>query len=308
MTEPTPAAPAEPWQPANAAERAMADALAGGDKRRFFEIVMTADLYLPAFADTHGRGGQQFLTGDMEGVPYLLVFTSAEALVNYVHGAADAFVTVSYDELRRGWPHPSWLMAINPGTPLDAYLSVEDVERVVAGDLEVPRAAELMVQALEEMNRPSVEPGDTDTAMEYDTDTAMRAAVERGDLRGYLDALSIALLVVPTLRPVEPEALLEPDFPWRVTGDPADPVIEVFTSVQACAQALGPAAPHVTIACPFVMAAWPPESYAMVVDPNSAYSVRVPGDRLPLLLVWPGENGEYGPEDLLATFAAPNGP
>ncbi len=299
MTEPAKARPSEPWQPANPTERAMADALARGDKRRYFEIVMTSDLFLPAFADSHGRGGQQFLAGDMHGQPYLLVFTSAEALLAQVRGAADAHVTVSYAELRRGWPHPHWLLAINPGSPLDAYLSVEDVQRIADGELEIPQAAEMMEEAVKEMNRSIVDPGDSDAAM--------RSAVERGDLRGYFDALSVALLVVPTLRPAEPEELVEPDFPWRATRGPDGPAIEVFTSVELCTEVLGPAAPHVTIACPFVAAAWPQGSYAMSVNPHAPHSARLPAGKVPLLLMWPGDGVEFGPDDLLAAFATPDG-
>jgi hypothetical protein len=236
----------------------------------------------------------------MHGQSYVLVFTSVEAMVSQVRGAADAFVSVTYGELRRAWPNPAWFLAINPGSPLDAYLPVDALERAALGELDVPRAEEVLRLAVAETNRTRIDPGDCDATM--------RAARERGDWRAYFDALSIALLVVPTLRPVKPEALVERDFPWRIIGAPDHPTIEVFTSAETCAQVLGPEAAHVTIACPFVVAAWPDMWTAMAVNPGTVHAARIARGTVPLLMLWPGDGVELGPDELVAAFTAPDGP
>src|SRR5688500_9091420 len=68
------------WQPANETERALAQALADGDQRRFFGVIATADLYLPQAGDDAGEE-QTFITGELFGQTVLPVYTSLESLV-----------------------------------------------------------------------------------------------------------------------------------------------------------------------------------------------------------------------------------
>jgi hypothetical protein len=136
------------WQPANAAEEHMADALVRGDGREFFKVVSTAELFLPAFADQRNHTTmQRFVTALIFDLTFLLVFTSVKALVCFAGGVADAYTVTSYEELLQNWPDPLWRLAVNPGTPIDAYLPIEAVGPAADGRLAVPTLAEAMATA-----------------------------------------------------------------------------------------------------------------------------------------------------------------
>src|SRR5205814_3355582 len=122
-------------------------------------------------------GPQRFITAELLGQEYLPVFTSVPALAGVMQGQADAYTVTSYEELRRKWPEPRWRLAVNPGTPIDAYVTIEAVERAALGQLTVPTAAELAADARQEAAAGAPASGD------------LQAALERQDIDGYLHAL-----------------------------------------------------------------------------------------------------------------------
>lgn len=136
------------WRPANAVERAMVDALTRGDHRRYFELVGVTELLLPAFSeDSDEYFRQRFVAMEMCDLTYLPVFTSVESLVAFLGNTADAYNVTSYEELRQKWPVPDWRIAVNPGTPIDAYLPIDSVAEAAAGELTVPTIAEALASA-----------------------------------------------------------------------------------------------------------------------------------------------------------------
>lgn len=285
MTAPQPAAVA--WQPANDTERAMADALVQGDRREFFRLLANSELYLPAFAvDRSGAAPQRFITITMFDQLYLPVFTSVPGLTTAVGTRVDAYTVTTYPELRRKWPDPAWRLAVNPGAPIDAYLTVEAVQDAALGDVAIPTAAEI----LEEGQR-SGAGGDARAGV-----ARLSAAIEDRDPDGYFRALLETDVIVPVTRPVSPEQVLEPDFPWLrvsapgVDADPDDrtpcPTIEVFTSVENFRAGYPSPVPSVAVTMLAVVVAWPGDEDQLAIDPRTPMAVTLSGDHVAGLVLW----------------------
>jgi hypothetical protein len=271
--------PAEPgWEPANATEQALAQALASGDQRAYFRIVSTADLYLPQFLGAGPPDGQQFVTANLFGHTFLPVFTSIEALViSEVSEIAGGYALTNYAELRQKWPVPEWRLAVNPGTPIDAYVAIEAVENAAVGEVALPTAAEMILGAAAEEAVAEPPP-----ALEVGYDEALTAAAQQGDVDAYVRILLDAVVILPTARPVaDGSALFEPDFPWRLTGSS----IEVFTSADTLRQAYPAPPPTIPVSFPVLLGLWP-EGRAMSVNPGSRIGVEIPAEQVKMLLLW----------------------
>jgi hypothetical protein len=294
VSEPVPPAPGEPsepdpsqpplWEPANAAEQELAEAVQAGAQEDYFRIVGTVDLFLPQYLSAEPTEGQRFLTMDILGHPFLPVFTSFQALAAGVGALVDGYTTTNYPELRRKWPNPAWRLAINPGTPIDAYVEIEAVAAVAVGDITLPT----MVEAI--LDEAAAQKDTEDEAEPYvDVDAALTEAAEAGDGEAYLRALADAVVIVPIAEPVEDaSALLDEDFPWRIGGTPEQPAIDVFTSRQLFEHAYPAGTPHLEAALAFFLTAWP-DGYAMTVNPGARMGVVVPAEHVLTLLFSPDD-------------------
>lgn len=276
------------WQPVNEVERAMLLAAGEDDRQSYFQLVALADLFLPQIAGDDSPE-QRFLTVHAFDEVFLPVFTSVQALARQFAGAVNGYTMTNYSELRRKWPDPQWRLAINPGTPIDAYLSVENVERAAVGDLAVPTLAEL-AEAAEQDETDEQELRALQAAGDYPEDdpaAALAAAARAGDVYGYLDRLLDSLVLIPTTRHAAAEEILEPGFPW-MTGP--DQMIEVFTTPEALARTQSGPVPAVEVALPFALAAWP-EGYGLSVDPGGDTAIKVAAeDVLVLLTLTPADS------------------
>jgi hypothetical protein len=277
MTAPEP--PEAPrWQPANDTERALATALARDDRAGFFQVVADADLYLPQRSGSDATGQEQdFVTVALFGQTVLPVFTSIEGLAAAMAGLADAYTVTSYPELCDKWPVPQWRLAVNPGSPIDAYLPVEAVEAAARGELVVPTAGEAIVDAAAEADPAA-------RAAALDPHQALVEAASQADPDGYVDALLDCVVVVPTAREVSDPQPPGPDFPWRPAGPAEDPAIEVFTSAEAFTAAY-PEQPGVTMPFVILLTAWP-DGHALAVNPGGPAGLVVPADQVHQLLLW----------------------
>ena len=275
-----------PWVPANETERELARAVETGDQQTYFRVIGTAPLFLPQFLGDDGETGQRFLTANLFGHTFLPVFTSVEAMVARVSGVADGYTTTNYPELSRKWPNPDWRLALNPGTPIDAYVAVDTVAGAAVGDVMLPTAVEAILEEAgrEEAGREGGEPDGIDSGPAVAVDAALAAAAAAGDGEAYLRALLEAIVIVPTAAPVaDSAALLEPDFPWRPSGDAGNPAIDVYTSRQMFEHAHRAGVPAVEAALAFVVAVWP-DGYAMAVNPGAQSGVVLPADQVRTLL------------------------
>ncbi|WP_194904668.1 SseB family protein [Catenulispora rubra] len=271
--------PADSWKPANAVEESMARAAAAGDSAAYFRLVESATLYLPGSIADRQAGMQRFATRVIFGHTYVLAFTSVDGLMAHVAEFADASVATSYEELRRHWPDPGWRLAVNPGTPVDAYVRLESVAEAARGAVHVTTVKALAAQADADLSGSGEAP--------HELEAALAEAIRTADVDAYVHRLLGALVLVPTTAPVDgPARILEAEFPWRITGGPESPGIEVFTSRAAFTRAFPQPVPYVVAAFRFVLTAWP-EGCGLAVDPDSPSGISLSPEILQMLQLWP---------------------
>ncbi|MFI6516191.1 TY-Chap domain-containing protein [Spirillospora sp. NPDC050679] len=117
-----PAAPAAPVLP-DELEPRLAEAKQRGDHTTYFELLLTAELVLPAVADA------AMPTITIGSGTYITVFTSPQTLARVRPGAS---VPTTFARLRAAWPDPSWQLAVNPGLPSEVHLDMAAVTRLEA--------------------------------------------------------------------------------------------------------------------------------------------------------------------------------
>jgi hypothetical protein len=285
MTESTPGTAG--WEPANDVERALLALAADDDRRGYFQLLAVSDLYLPQVVGGP-PGPQQFVTMHVLEQTVLPVFTSVETLTAQVNGAANGYVVTNYPELRRKWPDPDWRLAINPGTPVDAYLSIETMAQAAMGELLVPTMSEMVLAAAQDEDEDR-ELEQLRAGADYpdDPDEALLAAARAGDVYGYVDRLLDTVVLIPTGRPVTAEEILEPGFPWRAIEGQA---IEVFTNRAELDRSHPEPVPFVEVALPFALACWPPD-HGLTVNPDGAATITLEPEQVAWLLTFgpPGE-------------------
>ncbi|MFI0370919.1 SseB family protein [Actinomadura sp. 1N219] len=133
-----PEAESDPASPSGSdLEAALADARERGDQHGYLDLLARAVLYLPAPGDAVAAD-HQFATARFGDGTFVLAFTSLEAMSLSLQGQAALHREASLAELARGWPHPAWQLAINPGLPSAAYLDANALLEPGAG----PRGAE----------------------------------------------------------------------------------------------------------------------------------------------------------------------
>jgi hypothetical protein len=252
------------WTPANGTERAMARALEDADTQAYFQAIIEATLYLPAF---DSPGPQQLVTCRSGDDTYLLVFTSLEALAGRLVGV-DAFRTTSYRELADRWPNPDWLLAVDPDLPIQGYMPIQVVADGAAGLIE----------------RPVVAP-----APAGETDGDLEDAIGAADVEAVVRTLLLSDVYLPAAGPVvHPVDLSAADFPWHWFPDrPA--TVAVFTTPQRIDEAKPPVPP--TVRVPFIdlVLAWPARADLLVVNPDSALELTFPREHLPGFEAWARE-------------------
>lgn len=280
------------WQPVNEAERALLLAASADDRQAYFQIIAVADLFLPQVVGDDSPG-QRFLTVHAFDQVFLPVFTSVESLAAQFGHAVNGYTDTNYAELRRKWPNPQWRLAINPGTPVDAYLSIESVEEAATGDVAVPTVAELYVASAEEFVEDE-RLRELQKVADYpdDPEQALLAAARAGDVYGYLERLLDGTVLLTTTRPVEAEAILDDGFPWAYGPDEA---IEVFTGPAALARSHPETVPHIEVSLAFALAMWP-EGYGLRVNPGGADGIELSAEQVLPLLAFTSEHSPPAPE------------
>ncbi|MFI1995570.1 SseB family protein [Actinoplanes sp. NPDC020271] len=252
------------WAAANDAERRMARAWADGDADAFADVLLACDLFLPGFAESDGDG-QRLLTRERDGLTFLLVYTSVEALREATQLIGGGWRRVTFAELAGAWPDDRWGLAVSPHTPIGAYLSPEQL-----GELFEEVAAE-----------PPFTPAD-------ERERAMHAAQQAGDAEVYLDLLVIADVLLPVTGPATPQDLGQPGFPWLTQRPGAEVTIPVFTSAHRLHD-VRPQPEVITVPFMAVVRAWPGDRYRLAVNPGSATAAQFTGAQVPDLLRWAQE-------------------
>jgi hypothetical protein len=213
----------------------------------------------------------------MGGGVVVPVFTSVDGLTRCLErvgpsldGEFAGYLTVAFPALGQNWPDPAWRLAVNPGTPIDAVVEVDLVERAARGEVTVPSGAG--------PSGAGPAAGDPENAAgpgfvpANPSELSIALGLRAGDENLVLDGLLAATVQVPTTRPVTAGDIEQADFPWRSTAGPP-PAIEVFTSAERMSQALPGPPPAVPLRFVDVVLAWPGDPYRLAVNPGSPLAV-----------------------------------
>jgi hypothetical protein len=175
-------------------------------------------------------------------------------------------------ELVDQWPDPTGRLAVNPGTPIGAYLPVAVLRDLAAG------RSDLVEFDPAWTFRPA-----------NPVENLMQVARNGGDAGTFLDALVVSRGYLPTAGPTTADAVGAPDFPWLVDIRGPSPVINVFTSVERLTAAGYQESRSVSLDLVAVVKAWPDTRFWLAVNAGSAIAVLFAGDQVAVLVEWAKE-------------------
>ncbi|GAA3291644.1 hypothetical protein GCM10020218_064870 [Dactylosporangium vinaceum] len=263
------------WRPTTEAEEGMAAAAGAGDELAYLRALSAEALYLPVSpAAAAGREPVTLATSRAGGVTYVLAWTSGSVLPPEI----PAVRRTPLFELLPVIAPLGWGIAVNPGRPLQAFLSPDAIRTlppwepewyplddrlrraVAAEDREASMAALLEAHLL--LPLPTEEELTTDAP----------GGGEPGD---YWTAVRTDRIVATVSRDIT-----DPEFPWWRT-ERADglEVILAFTSVASMQAELGD---REWISVPFVdiVVAWPQDGGALRVNPGGGNGIELPAEAL----------------------------
>jgi hypothetical protein len=144
---------------ANDVETNLLAAASDGQTDNFLSTLLLAKVLLPIPAGAPasakpGDSGFEWRREQVDGQPYVVVFTSTERLTEYL-GAGTEAVDVKFVQLIRAWPDDSWSFAVNPGTPVGATLPGAQIRALAAWAAEVGLMDQPSVE-YEEASSPAV--------------------------------------------------------------------------------------------------------------------------------------------------------
>ncbi|MFE0588652.1 SseB family protein [Micromonospora echinospora] len=123
--------PALDFRAANDVEEELLAAAGTGSTDTFLSTLLLARVLLPVAPDAApgsrpGESGFVWRTEQLDGEPYVIVYTSPERLADHVDTPVET-VQVKFVQLIRRWPDEQWSFAVNPGTPVGAKLPGEQI-------------------------------------------------------------------------------------------------------------------------------------------------------------------------------------
>lgn len=240
-----------PWEPVNDVERDLVVATGAGDLQQVMAILASAQLYLPGYKPSGAADERQRIaTRERDGVPYVLVFTSPEALHRIM--PADGWHPVTLAELVRRTPD-GWGVAVDPVTPVGVIIPPDDLKSLL------PRTADM-----------------AGFAPANDTERLIRDALVElaGDV--LLDVLVTARVIVPT------QAL-------ELDGVPVVAVFTSPERYDDFLDGAPSPVPTVSMDLVAVLRQWPDEEHQLVVNPGSPIVIVLSGERVPGLLAHAAE-------------------
>lgn len=263
----------------------MASALAAGDGEEYAKLLMSAPLSVPELPEPGTEPAREVAELLPPGTAYVLAYTSVSALAFALGDLAAGYQQLDFAALRQRWPDPGHQLAVNPGTPIAAFLPPQAVAEVAAGDRSLVPIEDLQRAMVDEAHTQirraclvelggslgsGAEPGaDPAAAPAGALEVALQAAVDREDGEAFLSALLAAQVILPTESPVPgPERIYDDGFPWRRTGSEQAPSIPVFGSAAALESTMAGDPPRIEVDFLDVLANWPDEAYALCFNPG----------------------------------------
>ncbi|MFI5835102.1 SseB family protein [Micromonospora sp. NPDC051300] len=119
------------FEPANEVEEELLAAAGSGNGDGFLTTLLLARVLLPVAFDSApgsrpGDKGFSWRTETVDGVRYVVAYTSPERLAEHAAGPVDT-MRVKFVQLIRRWPDENWSFLVNPGSPVGAAYPGEQV-------------------------------------------------------------------------------------------------------------------------------------------------------------------------------------
>lgn len=262
------------WRPANELEVRLAAAVDRGDLESYLATLRTATVVVPVSGLPAEPG---WLVTTVDGLPHVTVFTSVEAMRAHPDPPDLPTAELALAEVAKRWPGPQWRLAVNPGLAIGVYLpgtyAMSTGTRLGAADpvtaLQLP---DLRLDGYEEIRTGGFV---TESRAEHDLLQALVAADPTGALRALLAA---TLFLVSTEKDGY-TAPGQPGFRWLTVGTRDGDAVPVFTTRDRVDQGLrNPTYTKLPVRLLDLSDAWPDPELALVVNPGTPLTLRLPGD------------------------------
>ncbi len=269
---------AEAFDPQNDVEQRLFEAALRRDTDAFFKVLLGAQVLVPADPETPWG-----ITPDdsefpwrpvpVHGRPSIQVFTSLRWMNEAI--GSSRFVMPSLLEIVTAWPDGGWTLVLNPGTPIDATLTADQV-RALSGP--APTAPEPRPIETPQLPEQPFTPGNR-------IDQELHEAALGGDSDAFLRVLLAAnvLVPIPDDAPLEVTPV-QGDFRWDAALRDAGSV-RVFTSLVRLRDVL-PESRFVYADFRELIAAWPRDDWAMVLNPGTRIGASLEGEQVRALSAW----------------------
>ncbi|GAA3237016.1 hypothetical protein GCM10010532_075660 [Dactylosporangium siamense] len=157
------AAQARDFRPANTVEQDLFDAVQANSTDRFLSTLLLAKILVPGWSGEGPIDPASWRTEHMNGLPHLVVFTSAERLADRLADTQASWI--KFTRLIRNWPPGDQLaFAVNPDSPIGAVLPGTEVVQLATWAAELglgvdePEAAPAAAAKPAQQPRPAFEP------------------------------------------------------------------------------------------------------------------------------------------------------
>ncbi|WP_460494242.1 SseB family protein [Dactylosporangium cerinum] len=157
------AAQARDFRPANTVEQDLFDAVQANSTDRFLSTLLLAKILVPGWSGEGPIDPASWRTEHMNGLPHLVVFTSAERLADRLADTQASWI--KFTRLIRNWPPGDQLaFAVNPDSPIGAVLPGTEVVQLATWAAELglgvdePEAAPVAAAKPAQQPRPAFEP------------------------------------------------------------------------------------------------------------------------------------------------------
>lgn len=262
----------------NDLEVALWAAVERGDIESYLHTLRHATVVIPAAPDSLTSDTNGWPGADVGGERHVPVFTSRDALVMEPQLRNVPVWEVPLSELAKIWPDPSWRLAVNPGLPsavtVPGSYALSTGVRLGAVD---PRE----VLGFPDINQDGFAEVRTGTLVTHnETEKALLAAIVGADAEGALRSLLAATLFIVSTEKDGFTAPGQAGFRWIVFGLQQGDAVPVFTSRERLEESMGHRAQKYTVlptSLEAVSEAWPDSDTALVVNPSTPLSVRLPG-------------------------------
>jgi hypothetical protein len=268
---------ADPLRPSNDLEVGLCAAVDRGDLEAYLGMLRTATVLVPA------PGGPQFGPGTagwpvttIDGLSYVPVFTSPEAMMATPAARNVPHVAHPLPELARMWPDPEWRLAVNPGSSIAVYLPGTFVLstgfRLGAAD---PIGA-LRIPDIQQDGYAEIRTGTLIT--ETQAEKNLLQAIAGNDPEHALRALLESTLFLISTEKDGYTVPGQPGFRWLTLDTREGDAVPVFTSRNRVDLGLG-ANTYTKLPTRLLdlSEAWPGDGLAIVVNPGTPLTVRLPG-------------------------------